>query len=300
MYNEICALTRLDVQPVSKRTVAEYIHGNWVVILFFVAAALPILGVPPGVPATGSVEIEFDKSYYIVGDRVNVKIYLSNVHPWPIRVQPYNKFDISRELDGEPYGPVDGAFLNWQRGASIYIPPYSREVIHQDYRFKVMEAGDYTVVVELYTSDTLTCTGGKSITVYAEFAPFQREIVDIILRIALIDEGKFDGGILLDQPIPLSSENIGDYTPIVEGIKFRLMTPEEIQREADASGDFLYIRFKRLTFLSENSAVVELDHIWVIGRSSMAEYLSGSGFTMTLNKKSDGSWAYDISAIWVS
>jgi len=273
---------------------------RWAAIVLVLAAALLVLGFPPGVPANGTIEIVFDKSYYLVGDQVNVTMYLSNVHVWPIRVQPYNQFKMSRELNGEPYGAVEGAFLDWHQGASTYIGPRSKVVVHNNV-FTVIDAGEHIFVVELYTADALTCTGRGSITVYTELIAYQREIVDKILRIALIEEGQFDGSILLgDQPIPLSSEYIGDYTPLVEGIKFRLMTPEEIQREADASGDFLYIRFKRLTFLSESSAVVELDHIWAIGRSSTAEYLSGCGFTMTLNKNSDGSWAYDISVIWIS
>ena len=128
------------------------------------AAALVILGFPPGVPSFGSLEIEFDKSSYIIGDRVQANIYLSNVHPWPIRVPNYYKFEISREFNGEPYGPTDAAHLNWGWRRSIYIPPYSRFVIHDNYGFKVGEVGEYTVVIVLDTGNK----GSKSVMVYSE------------------------------------------------------------------------------------------------------------------------------------
>ena len=152
-----------DGQPAPRRTIAEYLRRRWATILVYAAAALFILGVPPGVPSFGSLEIEFDKSSYIVGDIVHANIYLSNVHPWPIRVPTHNKFEISREFNGEPYGPTDGAFLNWGWTRSIYIPPYSRVVIHDFYRFKVSESGEYTVVIVLSTGNK----GSESVMVYS-------------------------------------------------------------------------------------------------------------------------------------
>jgi hypothetical protein len=128
-----------------------------------VAAALFILGVPPGVPSFGSLEIEFDKSSYIVGDVVHANIYLSNVHPWPIRVPAHHKFEISREFNGEPDGSCDAAFLNWGWTRSIYIPSYSRIIIHDFYRFKVNQPGEYTVVIVLDTGNK----GSESVMVYS-------------------------------------------------------------------------------------------------------------------------------------
>jgi len=283
---------------VPRKTVVDRISEHRVVIpltaLFIVIFFL-------GIPYNGSIEIEFDKSHYVVGDIVNASIYLSNVHPWPIRVQAYNELEITREVNGEPSGIVDGAFITWSGESSIYIPPNSRKIVHQGYSFRVGEAGECTVVVELYTADTLTCRGSNSIIVNAGLSPIRREMVDEILRIALIEEKIPDSHMLLGrQPIILSSESIGNYTQQIDGIEIRVMTPEEIQREADASGDFLYLRFKRLTFPSDSSAVVELDNIWATGCGSTNMYLSGGGFTMTLNKESDGTWTHNISVMWIS
>ena len=169
MYKEnVGAQASFDVKPAPRRTIAGHLRERRATILVFVAAALIILGFPPGLPSYGSVEIEFDKSSYTVGERVNANIYLSNVYPWPIRVQPYNKLEISREFNGESYGSDLVAFFNWQWGASIYIPPYSRRFVHQDYSFKVIEAGEYTVVVELYTHNDPAYKDSKSVMVYAD------------------------------------------------------------------------------------------------------------------------------------
>ncbi|OGD45555.1 hypothetical protein A3K69_08340 [Candidatus Bathyarchaeota archaeon RBG_16_57_9] len=163
VYDEdVGALISLDFNPAPRVTKTNHLREHRAAIIVFVAVALVILGFPPSVPSDGSVEIEFDKSSYIVGDRVNANIYLSNVNPWPIRVQPYNKFEISREFNGESYGPVDGAHITWGWGASIYIPPYSRVVVHQDYSFKVDNAGEYKVMIELNTGNK----GSQSVMVY--------------------------------------------------------------------------------------------------------------------------------------
>ena len=131
------------------------------------------------------------------------------------------------------------------------------------------------------------------------------QIVELALKWALVEQSIPDFGLLDDQQnIILSLENIdAEMVPQLPGINFILLSPDEIQRKADADGDFLHLSFQQFLFVpgvSDSKAEVSINNSWAVGKDSRVGYLSGGGCTLEFHKK-DGAWMLDDSmACWIS
>jgi hypothetical protein len=127
------------------------------------------------------------------------------------------------------------------------------------------------------------------------------EIIRSSLTIALIDKRIPDYKLIEDKEnIVLSTENIfRDLVPEIFGVNLIVLEPDEIQNKADREGDFLYLRFTKLEFQNEGNAIVDLDNVWMKGRTSPYMYLSGGGLAIAYSKDS-GIWNYTVLYSWIS
>ena len=102
-----------------------------------------------------------------------------------------------------------------------------------------------------------------------------------------------------DNKIILSTENIKkEWLTTKEKQELNLMEQSEIQRLADNTGDFLYLKFSELK-VKGKCVSVSLDNIWAIGKNSGKGYLSGGGVTYEF-RKIDNRWVKKYVTGWIS
>jgi len=279
------------------------IRKHWLKILPLLVIAYLFVGFPPGLPSSGVIVAEFEKTSYHVGERVKATFFIENNLPIPIRAPGYDEARYTVTKDGEQVGsPVGDAVSDTSAGPS-YLSPGSRRQIFYGYGFTSKEPGEYEFSVTLFRDGTRVNHGKEVVEVHPqvrELSEPEKEVVRETLRIALV-EGKVPDYemILENDPIVVSSESLGNYNPVLEGFSFLILTPEEIEDRLLTKGNYLYLRFKRITMFSEDSAVVELDNRWVRGVWGGVGYLSGGGFTVYLNRV-DGGWEHEVVSMWIS
>jgi len=102
-----------------------------------------------------------------------------------------------------------------------------------------------------------------------------------------------------DERLILSSRNIKpEWLKGVTGIRIRLLSEKEIQREADLHGDFLYMSFPEIRVRGE-CITVTVANSWAVGRHSRMVYLSGGGYTYEYRKEL-GKWTGRFVSGWIS
>ncbi len=279
------------------------VRKHWLKILGLLVVAYLFVGFPPGLPSSGVIVAEFEKTSYHVGDRVRATFFIENDLPIPIRVPGYDEARYTVMKDEEQVGSTVGDAVTDTSAGSIYLPPNSRKQIFFGYGFNPSETGEYELSVTLFHDGALVNHGKGVVEVHPqvwELSEPEKEVVRETLRIALVDGEIPDHEMILENdPIVVSSENLGSYHPVLEGFSFLVLTPEEIEDRLLTEGNYLYLRFERVTMFNDDSAVVELDNRWVRGVWGDVGYLSGGGFTMYLNRI-NGEWSYDITSMWVS
>lgn len=279
------------------------VRKHWLKMLPLLVVAYFFLGFPPGLPSSGSIVADFEKRSYQSSDRVRAIFYIENNLPIPIRVPGYNEARYAVTKDGEQIGSTVGDAVTDTSAGSIYLPPKSREQIFFGHVFTPAEPGIYEFRVTLYHDGTQVNRGMDVIVVHPqvrELSEPERQVVRETLMIALV-EGKIPDYELIieNDPMVVSSENLGNYNPELEGFSFLVLSPEEIEDRLLTKGNYLYLRFKRITMLNDNIAAVELDNRWVRGVYGGVGYLSGGGFTLYLNRVDEG-WEYEITSMWIA
>jgi len=285
-----------------------WLRNRWPIVLIVTVFALIIFGFPPALPigifGDGTrLEIFTDKSEYILGERVNATFYIVNSLPVPVRLEPYNIVEISTFINGIPHGVTRVGRITWGAGAKITIPPDSRHKI-EDVNFKVGEAGDLTINLNIYVRDELTGSTTHTVNIkpISESIVYNEsdmaEIIRLSLTIALVDKRIPDYRLIKDKEnIVLSTENIvRDLVPEMFGVNLIILEPEEIQLKADREGDFLYLRFTKLEFQNDRNAIVHLDNVWM--KSKTSPYIGG-GLAIAYSKES-GIWNFTVLYSWIS
>lgn len=127
------------------------------------------------------------------------------------------------------------------------------------------------------------------------------ELFRLTLERALVDKEIPDYNLIKDKKnIVLSTENVRmDLVPEIPGVNLLVMEPDQIQRKANREGDFLYLRFSKFKLLTNKTAVVQLDNIWMKSKTSTVMYVSGGGFTIFYHKES-GQWEDEVVSMWIS
>jgi len=278
------------------------LRRHWVKIAVIIVVGYIFLGFPPGIPSTADIEIETDKLFYTEDERINASFYLANRNPWPIRMEPYNRAEVYMTYESELVDAGYSANLDLAIGSSVYLSPGQEQNILTGCSFRVDEAGEYSIVVKLFGYEALIARAERHLTVQksiTELSDVEKEVVDEALRIALVEEKIPDYNLLVkNTPIILSSENIGNYEPEIESVNIVVMTPQEIVDKAEDTGNFLHLKFKKIS-ASVSSGIIELDNIWVSGVYDGVGYTSGGGFTLYIYKLDDG-WGYEITSGWIS
>ncbi len=276
---------------------------HWLKILPLLVVAYFFLGFPPGLPSSGSIVADFEKRSYQSGDRVEATFFIENNLLVPIRVPIYDEARYAVTKDGEQIGSTVSDAVTDTSAGSIYIPPSSRRQIFFGYGFTSSEPGDYELSVTLLHDGTRVNHGKEVVKVHPqvrELSEPEKEVVRETLRIALVEAEIPDSTMILENdPIVVSSENLGNYNPELEGFSFLVLTPEDIEDRLLTKGNYLYLRFKRITMFNDDIAVVELDNRWVRGVYGGVGYLSGGGFTIYLNRVGDG-WEHDVASMWIA
>lgn len=129
----------------------------------------------------------------------------------------------------------------------------------------------------------------------------KQDLVKRVLKIAVVSGEISDYNLIKDKEnLILSSENFdANLVPKFDGIKFTILSPEEIKEKANKEGDFLYLKFKEIN-IKGSSASISLDNTWAVSDTSKAVYLSGGGFTITFHKRF-GTWVEDKTRkVWIS
>ncbi|HEU0021020.1 MAG TPA: hypothetical protein VFR55_05015 [Dehalococcoidia bacterium] len=128
------------------------------------------------------------------------------------------------------------------------------------------------------------------------------QIVRLALEWALVEKKIPDYDMLARQDdFVLSLENIDPgLVPEMPGIDLRLLTPPEIQAEANKKTDFLYLKFKTLE-VSDSAATVGIDNVWAEAQGPrLLAHLSGGGCTLNFTEES-GNWVMgQVSSCWIS
>lgn len=279
------------------------VRKHWLKILPLLVVAYFFLGFPPGLPSSGLIVADFEKRSYQSGDRVKAIFYIENNLPIPIRVPGYDEARYLVIKDGEQVVSNVGEAVTCTSASSIYLSPNSRKQIFFGHGFTPSEPGEYEFSVTLFRDGTRVNHGKEVVEVHPqvrELSEPEKEVVRETLRIALV-EGKVPDYemILENDPIVVSSESLGNYNPVLEGFSFLILTPEEIEDRLLTKGNYLYLRFKRITMFNDNIAAVELDNRWVRGVYGGVGYLSGGGFTIYLNRVGDG-WEHDVASMWIA
>jgi hypothetical protein len=272
-------------------------------MLSILVVAYFFLGFPPGLPSSGLIVADFEKPSYQSGDRVRATFFLENILPIPIRVPDYDEARYSVTKDGEQIGSTVGDAVTDTSAGSICLPPNSRKQIFYGYGFTPPEPGEYEFMVTLFRDGALVNQGMETVEVHPqvrELSEPEKEVVRETLKIALV-EGKVPDyeNILENDPIVVSSENLGNYNPELEGFSFLVLSPEEIEDRLLTKGNYLYLRFNRVTMFNDNVAAVGLDNRWVRGAYGGVGYLSGGGFTIYLNRVGED-WEYEITSTWIA
>jgi hypothetical protein len=279
------------------------LRKHWLKMLPILVVAYFFLGFPPGLPSSGSIMADFEKRSYVSGERVKAVFYIENNLPIPVRVQGYDEARYMVTKDSEQVGSTVSDVVTDTSAGSMHLPPKSRRQIFSGYGFTPMEPGEYEFSVTLFRDGNLVNQGMGTVEVYPQVHELSEPVKEVIretLRIALVEGEIPDYEMILENdPIVVSSENLGNYDPVLEGFSFLVLTPEEIEERLLTEGNYLYLRFKRVTMFSDDSAVVELDNRWVRGVWGGVGYLSGGGFTIYLNRVGDG-WEHDVASMWIA
>ena len=169
------------------------------IILMFIAIQ------STGTPESTRLEIITDKQEYAIGEKVKSTFYIYNPNPVPIKVEPYNIFEVDVFLNDIPQ---DGAFTAdtlWESGAMITIPAESRHKI-DDMTFVANEAGNFTINLSIRVRNDFAGGArhtvlilepeegatGNSVEVYIEEANYTvsgQEAVDNVLKLSGYEVG---------------------------------------------------------------------------------------------------------------
>jgi hypothetical protein len=129
----------------------------------------------------------------------------------------------------------------------------------------------------------------------------KEEIVRLVLVEALVEKKIPDYLMLVEnkKAVVVSTLNFKKaWVPTLPDYTLKLMSPAEIQSQADAQGDFLYLSFDE--FKVKGSCVaVTLVNSWAVGKKSGMGYLSGGGFSYEYRKQS-GKWVGKWISGWIS
>jgi len=279
------------------------LRKHWLKMLGLLVVAYLFLGFPPGLPSSGSIKADFEKRSYVSGERVKAVFYIENNLPIPIRAPGYDEARYKVTKGGEQIGSTVSEAVTDTPAGSIHLPPKSRKQIFSGYGFTPTEPGEYELSVTLLRDGSPVNRGAGAVEVHPqlrELSEPEKEVVREALRVALVEGEIPDHEMILEyDPIVVSSENLGNYDPVLEGFSFLVLTPEEIEDRLFTEGNYLYLWFKRITMFNDDSAVVELDNRWVRGVWGGVGYLSGGGFTVYLNRVGDG-WEHDVASLWIS
>jgi len=129
----------------------------------------------------------------------------------------------------------------------------------------------------------------------------KQDFVKRVLQIAVVSGEIPDYDLIKDnRNIILSSENLDTkLIPMLDGIKFAILSPAEIKEKANKEGDFLYLKFNKIDIGGKNASI-SLDNTWSVSDTSKVGYLGGGGFTITFHKFM-GSWVEDkLRQSWIS
>ena len=87
--------------------------------------------------------------------------------------------------------------------------------------------------------------------------------------------------------------------PHDRSVNFALLTPAQIQKEADDHSDFVYLSVFRIR-MSAQGAFVSVATTWAVGKDSRVVILSGGGYVLRFSKDG-GSWMFEeVVAEWIS
>lgn len=130
----------------------------------------------------------------------------------------------------------------------------------------------------------------------------RQEIVRKTLELALISQEIPDYELLTasGNEIVLSTEHIESVDiREIEGYRFILLSPEQVQAKANSAGDFLYLSFNSIEPVSSEKVEVSFGSGWAVAEDSSTGYLSGGGFELVFTHSSNG-WTSEIVAVWIS
>ena len=252
------------------------------------------------------LEISTDKPEYIVGDRVKSTFYIANPNPVPVKIEPYNMFNVDAFINGIPQEYGQTTFITWEPGAKITIPSESRHKISAA-TFKAKEAGNLTINLNIHIRGDLAESIRYTVKIKPKIESITynesdiTEIIRLSLTIALVDKEIPDYDLIKDKEnIVLCTENLEGLVPEIDGVNLIMLDLDEIQTKADREGDFLYLRFTKLDMhFDGKGATVHLDNWWMSRRGSPYQYLSGGGLNISFIKES-GTWNGRVQATWIS
>ncbi len=126
------------------------------------------------------------------------------------------------------------------------------------------------------------------------------QVVGLTLERALVNQTIPDYALIKDkQNIILSNKTInGIQIPQIDGVNLVLLSPQQIQVRADASGDFLYLRFSQV-LVGNTTITISIENVWAVSASSHTGYLSGGGYT-TVYQKAPTGWIGNLIQSWIS
>lgn len=132
------------------------------------------------------------------------------------------------------------------------------------------------------------------------YVDIKEKLVQRTIEIALVARKIPDYHLLTNkQNIVVSSENIrGISLPTLNNFKLIVLSPRKIKEKANKEGDFLYLRFKKITIGTFHAQIL-LDNYWIKGDSSKALYLSGGGIIVDYVNIL-GYWKVFNSGCWIS
>jgi hypothetical protein len=132
-------------------------------------------------------------------------------------------------------------------------------------------------------------------------SPDRREIVQDALFRALVAKQIPDHSLLRDPTHVVVSTNLIaiEDIPALTGIVLEPLSEEAIHSRANATGDFLHLRFSQFAVLDPEHVVVHLANVWARCDTSRVPYLSGGGMMLKYFKRA-GRWVGEVVGTWIS
>jgi hypothetical protein len=87
--------------------------------------------------------------------------------------------------------------------------------------------------------------------------------------------------------------------PPARSVRFKLLTPQQIQAIANDSGDFVYLAVSKIKETADG-AIVTVETKWAIGKNSFLVIMSGGGYELRFRKEGTR-WIFDkVDSTWIS